>query len=244
MSPLLPNSYAPGRQLRAACAVIAIVISSTGSAQPLPGQIDQIGPRADEPAASRPTDVPVTGRGGALGPADLDSLDLAAASLEVERAAIDVSATSFVRRLLPRVTVSASFGIGEVIFRDPSTDAITVLPRDSYRLTFSLGLDQLLSSPDHGRAQVRLREAELEAARIRAQVSQRRHARQMHETATRQELALLADELVLVQQLVAYNDMLFAQGKTEFDVLARAKLQLLNLSRVIAQVSQRLLEPD
>ena len=148
------------------------------------------------------------------------------------------------RRLLPRVTVSASFGIGEVIFRDPSTDAITVLPRDSYRLTFSLGLDQLLSSPDHGRALVRLREAELEAARIRAQVSQRRHARQMHETATRQELALLADELVLVQQLVAYNDMLFAQGKTEFDVLARAKLQLLNLSRVIAQVSQRLLEPD
>ena len=244
MNPLLPNERAPGRQLRAACAAIAIVISSTGSAQPLPGQIDQIGPRADEPAASRPTDVPVTGRGGALSPADLDSLELAAASLEVELAAIDVSATSFVRRLLPRVTVSASFGIGEVIFRDPSTNAITVLPRDSYRLTFSLGLDQLLSSPDHGRALVRLREAELEAARIRAQVSQRRHARQMHVTATRQELALLADELVIVQQLVAYNEMLFAQGKTEFDVLARAKLQLLNLSRVIAQVSQRLLEPD
>jgi hypothetical protein len=66
----------------------------------------------------------------------------------------------------------------------------------------------------------------------------------MHEAATRQELALLADELVLMRQLVAYNEMLFAQGKTEFDVLVRAKLQLLNLSRVIAQVSQRLLEPD
>ena len=65
---------------------------------------------------------------------------------------------------------------------------------------------------------------------------QRQYTRQMDETATRQELALLADELGLVRQLVAYNEMLFAEGKTEFDVLARAKLQLLNLSRVIAQV--------
>jgi len=159
--------------------------------------------------------------------------------LDVERAGIDVSASSFIQRLIPRVTLSASFGVGEVVFRDPSTDALTVLPRDSYRLTLSLGLDQLLRAPDHDRALIRLRSAGLELARIRAQVSQRRYVRNMGETAAQRELSILTEELSLVEQLVAYNEMLFAEGKIEFDVLARAKLQLLNLSRAIARTAQR-----
>jgi len=222
----------------------ALLISTSSLSQTLPGHLDQTGPRATAPAASRPTDVPVSGRGGTLGPAALDSIELAAALLEVERAGIDVFATTVWQRLIPHASFSASLGMGEVIFRDPSTDAITVFPRDSYRLTFSLGLGELLISPDHDRALVRLRTAELDAARIRIQISQRQYIRQMDETATRQELALLADELGLMRQLVAYNEMLFAEGKTEFDVLARAKLQLLNLSRVIAQVSQRLIKTN
>ena len=233
-----------GRQLRAACILGAIVLRSTGPAQTLPGHLDPTGPGATAPAALRTTDVPVSGRGGALGPTAADSLELAAAHLEVERAGIDVYATALWQRLIPRITLSASLGIGEVIFRDPTTDAITLLPRDSYRLTFSLGLDQLLRSPEHDHALVRLRTAELDAARIQIQISERQYTRQRDESATRQELALLADELGLVRQLVIYNEMLFAEGKAEFDALARAKLQLLSLSRVIAQVSQRLGRDD
>jgi hypothetical protein len=220
----------------------ATVIGVTSPAQTLPGQPDKTGPGADAPAASRPTDVPVSGRGGGPGPAVLDSLELSAALLEVERAGIDAYATDLWQRLIPRVTLSASFGVGEVMFRDPSTDAVTILPRDSYRLTFSLGLDQLFSSADHDRALVRLRTAELDAVRTRMQIAQRRQTWRENESAVREELALLAEELGLVRQLVAYHEMLFAEGKTDFDVLARAKLQLLSLSRVIAQVSERLLK--
>lgn len=227
------------RRLPLLAILAALAVGSHCSAQPLPGRIDQTGHRATAPAASRPTDVPVTGREGGPGPTSLDSLEIATALLEVKRADIDVSATSVVQRLMPRVTLSASFGVGEVMFRDPSTDALTVLPRDSYRLTFSLGLDQLLRAPDHDRALVRLKAAEIDLARIRTQASQRQYIRETDETARRQELALLADELNLVRQLVAYNEILFAEGKIEFDTLARVKLQLLNLSRVIAQVTRR-----
>ena len=100
------------------------------------------------------------------------------------------------------------------------------------------------ASPEHDRALVRLRAAQLDAVRLHVQVGQRRHARQADEIATRRELTLLAEELGLVRQLVTYNEMLFANGKTEFDVLARAKLQLLNLSRAISELSRQLLTND
>ena len=232
------------RRLIFSALLAAPVVAPRASAQPLPGRIDTPGPWAPVPAASRPTDVPVTGREGGPGPEALDSLELAAALLEVERAEIDASATSLLQRLTPRVTLSASFGAGEVVFRDPDSDALTILPRDSYRITFSLGLDQLFRSPDHDRALARLKMARLDAARTRIQISQRASMRTTDENVTRQELALLSDELGLVRQLVAYNEMLFAEGKAEFDILARAKLHLLNLSRTIAQVSQRLVRPD
>ena len=67
------------------------------------------------------------------------------------------------------------------------------------------------------------------AVRLHVQFGQRRHAR--HEIATRRELTLLAEELGLVRQLVTYNEMLFANGKTEFDAPALARNSSFSTSR-------------
>jgi len=174
--------------------------------------------------------------------APLDSLDLAEALLEAERASIDASATSLIQRLIPRITLSASLGMGEVVLRDPSTDAL--LPRDSYRLTFSLGIDQLVRSHEHDRALVRLRSAEENLCRTRMQIAERERVRRTDEDAGLEVLALLVSELELVRQLVTYNEMLFAEGKIEFDTLVRTKLQLLGLQRAIARAAQRSVVTD
>jgi hypothetical protein len=237
---MLKRTPGPRRVMLSLLAALAVM--SESPAQPLPGHINPTGHKGLEPAASRPTDVPVTRREG--GPGPLDSLELARSLLEVERASADASATSLIQRLIPRITLSASFGLGEIVFRDPSTDALTLLPRDSYRLTFSLGIDQLVRSHEHDQALVRLRSAEQDFSRTRMQIAERGRVREADEDAGRQALVLLAAELELVRQLVTYDEMLFAEGKIEFDALVRAKLQLLNLQRAIARADRRSVPTD
>ncbi len=59
--------------------------------------------------------------------------------------------------------------------------------------------------------------------------------RQKLELAARaqRELTVLTAELHLLREIVRYNEVLFQQGKVPFDILARAKLQVLQTERQI-----------
>ncbi|HEX9006946.1 MAG TPA: hypothetical protein VF889_06605, partial [Bacteroidota bacterium] len=79
-----------------------------------------------------------------------DSLERALAVLALTRAEELVAATAFWRKLIPRIQVGASAGIREVVFHD-ITGAL-MLPKDSYRLSATLPLDELFDGSRHALA--------------------------------------------------------------------------------------------
>jgi len=166
----------------------------------------------------------------------LDSLDLALLQIEIARAEETMDATSFWRRIIPQIHFSASFGLHDMMFVDPTTYTPYILPRDAYRLTINLSLNEALSSPRHT-------QATLELERLRTELSQRTiqklHARKSLEeqlTALQDQAAMLEKEMSFIQELLHFNELRFQQGKIEFDALTRTKLELSAATRTILQI--------
>ena len=166
----------------------------------------------------------------------LDSLDLALLQIEIAQAEETVDATSFWRRIIPQIHFSASFGLHDMMFVDPTTYTPYILPRDAYRLTINLSLNEALSSPRHT-------QAILDLERLRTELAQRtiqkRHARKSLEeqlTALQVQAALLEKEMSFIQELLHFNELRFQQGKIEFDALTRTKLELSAATRTLLQI--------
>jgi len=166
----------------------------------------------------------------------LDSLDLALLQIEIARAEETVDATSFWSRIIPQIHFSASFGMHDMMFVDPTTYTPYILPRDAYRLTINLPLNEVLTSPRHT-------QAILDLQRLRTELSQRTiqklHARKSLEeqlTALQDQAAFLENEMSFIQELLHFNELRFQQGKIEFDALTRTKLELSSATRTLLQL--------
>ena len=166
----------------------------------------------------------------------LDSLDLALLQIEIARAEETVDATSFWSRIIPQIHFSASFGMHDMMFVDPTTYTPYILPRDAYRLTINLPLNEVLTSPRHT-------QAILDLQRLRTELSQRTiqklHARKSLEeqlTALQDQAAFLENEMSFIQELLHFNELRFQQGKIEFDALTRTKLELSAATRTLLQI--------
>ena len=175
-----------------------------------------------------------------------DSLELKMIELDIEAAEEEVNTTSFWWRILPQVRVSASFGMGNLLFLDFSSMTPFVVPKDDYRLTFSLSLNSILDFARHSQAVERWGKLRTEYQRRMLAIARNRESLQLQLNAVLEELQSLTTELSVLRELVRFNELRFEQGKIEYDVLARSKLEVIslqtNLNRLKVQKSQLLLK--
>jgi hypothetical protein len=154
-----------------------------------------------------------------------DSLALELARLEVRRGEESVARTTFLRRLIPRITFTASIGAQGVFFTEGESSLPLIFPKDAYRLTLSLSLSDLLSSREHEEALIDLERARIECAAIGTKQRESDEARHERARLLAIDISSAEAELRLTERLLAYQKLLFDRGEVKFDVLARAELQ-------------------
>ena len=170
----------------------------------------------------------------------IDSLDLKILEIRIQEARERVSQSSLVRRIIPRIHFTASFGVNEIFFIDPLTADPYVLPHDAFRLTLSLPVTEIFDFSRQNLACLEL--ARLELERRKAEIEQAHRGEALRGTLIRLEHGLeqLKQEELLKSRLVDYSELLFEQGKTDYDTLIRARLQLLSLKRSMLDLEQRI----
>ncbi len=131
---------------------------------------------------------------------------------ELRKAEATAGETTFWRRLLPRIQLSATLGTRDLLFSESGT---LVLPTDSYRMTISLSLSELLDGTPHDVALLNVEEARLKVGQAR----QKQLLDSLHGEANRLDLAdqikFLNQEEGRLAMIVDYYEMLFAQGKVD-----------------------------
>jgi outer membrane protein TolC len=168
-----------------------------------------------------------------------DSLDLSLLEIEIQKAEEQVSATSLLRRILPQIHLSASFGVHDLVFVDPATFVPYIIPKDAYRLTVSLSLNELLNSSRHAQASFELQKLKTEYVQRTLRQSQSRKTLEHQLLALQQELDKLDEEKTMIEQLLRFNELRFQQGKIEFDGLMRTKLELKSAEKGIQRLQSQ-----
>ena len=163
----------------------------------------------------------------------LDSLQHQLIRNRISSAEETLVQTSFWMRLIPEVHVSSSFGIRDIIFIDTATYGTYILPKDSYRLTLSLSLNEIFNSAKQTNAELELdrlktEEALFLAKQLRSRCIAEEQLRELH-----YEITSLESEKKLVRELLRFNELRFQQGKIEFDALTRTRLELLSVEEAI-----------
>lgn len=163
----------------------------------------------------------------------LDSLEIEMLWIEIEKAEETANTSSFWRRILPQIHLSASFGLHDILFVDPTSYTPYILPKDAYRMTISLPLNDVLISLSHT-------QATLELERLRAMLSLRsmqynrtRKMLKQQFAACQDDLGSLEQEADIIGSLLRFNQLRFDQGKIEYDALAKTKMELLAVERSI-----------
>jgi Outer membrane efflux protein len=222
--------------------LLCITAYSPAHARPLPDSTHHSDPTDLEPEGQSAPDTTGMSRGARVG-TQKDSIEREILQLDIARAELEVSSSDVWHRLVPRVSISASLGVRDLLFLDPSGPSPYVIPKDSYRLNVSLSISDVLDFPKHARAQVELDMAKARFRKFNADRAAALEAERRRHESARGELALFHEELALIQRLVRYNELLFENGKIEFDVLARSRLQLIgvrkNMLRLQATMSGR-----
>ena len=162
-----------------------------------------------------------------------DSLHLVLLDHTIALAQIEERQTSFWYRMIPDIRVSASLGVQQLAFIDPTTFTPYVLPRDAYRLTVSLSISGILNFREHSRAVIQLEQLQVQKA-IASRRAQQSSAKADNRAKRLQtELRVLHDEFSLVGELLKYTEILFEQGEIKFDELIRVRLQQSRVQRAI-----------
>ena len=166
----------------------------------------------------------------------LDSLDIRLLQIEIAKAEVRVTETSFWPRIIPQVHISASFGMHDIMFVEPTTFTPYILPRDAYRLTISLSLNDVFSSSRHTQALLELEQLRTEESRLTTKQLQSRKSLEQQLLALRDQADLLEKELSFIKELLRFDELRFQQGKIEFDALIRSKLELSAAIRSLLQI--------
>ncbi len=170
----------------------------------------------------------------------IDSLEMASHVVDLRMTEVEVSKTDLLHRLIPRVTFSASFGMHDLLFSE--VPVAFVIPKDSYRLTVSFSLDELMNTSRHESALLAREKQALEVITVALRQKSENNQRKSRAKALKEQLALLLEELKLHEKIVGFNQMLFEQGGVKFDVLARSKLQVIaakqRLGRVLLEIAE------
>ncbi len=159
----------------------------------------------------------------------IDSLQLQQIEIDIQKAEEQVSQTNFFHRLIPNMSISASYGIGNLLFIDPSSNATYVMPKDAYRLSLNLSLSELFFSSKHSDAILQLSRLQTEYQHMKYLQEANLMAQRLELQSIDEKLKLLETKTPVIQDLIRFNEMRFEQGKIEYDALVRTKLELLTL---------------
>jgi outer membrane protein TolC len=169
----------------------------------------------------------------------LDSLELHKLEIDIQKTEEQAAQTNFFHRLIPQISISASYGIGNLLFIDPSSSAAYIIPKDAYRLSLSLSLSELLFSSKHS-------EALLQLTRLTTEYQHMKYLQEATQIALRLELLDIGDklqslekQLSMIQDLIHFNELRFEQGKIEYDALIRTKLEMLSLQSNINDLKHK-----
>jgi len=164
-----------------------------------------------------------------------DSAEARIAVLAVAKADAEAAATSFLRRLVPSVTIGGTIGLHDLMF--PETGGVVVFPKDSYRITATLSLSGLLDGSKHALALIAREEAEARLALLIRKQESAREALRRKALQVRAELSALEEELLVWRSLAAYQEVLFTQGRVDFRAVARARVDGIRLRGAVARAS-------
>ncbi len=168
-----------------------------------------------------------------------DSLDIRLLQIEIAKAEARVNESSIWTRIIPQVHISASFGMHDIMFVDPTTFTTYILPRDAYRLSVSLSLNDLFSSTKHTQAILELEQLRAEESRLTIKQLQSHKSLEQQLIALQDQADLLDKELSFIKELLHFNELRFQQGKIEFDALIHSKLELNSAMRSIMHIHQQ-----
>ena len=169
----------------------------------------------------------------------IDNLQLQQIEIDIQKAEEQVSQTNFFHRLIPNMSISASYGIGNLLFIDPSSTATYVMPKDAYRLSLNLSLSELFFSSKHS-------DAVLQLSRLQTEYQHMKYLQEATQIALRLELQDIGEklkslekQLSMIEDLIHFNELRFEQGKIEYDALLRTKIELLSLQTNINNIKHQ-----
>ena len=159
----------------------------------------------------------------------IDSLEIHKLEIDIQKADEQATQTNIFHRLIPNISISASYGIGNLLFIDPSSYTTYVLPKDAYRLSFNLSISELFFSSKHS-------DAILQLSRLQTEYQHMKYLQEATQIALRLELQDIGEklkslekQLSMIEDLIHFNELRFEQGKIEYDALLRTKIELLSL---------------
>jgi len=133
--------------------------------------------------------------------------------------------------------VSAGWGTRELLFPDPGTGYL--LPKDSYRLTVSLPVDELLDFNKHSSACLELEKLALESAEARARLSFARSDLASELADVDSLIRIASEEQGIRESLFHFIERRFNQGKVAYEEFLRSKLDLLGARKALIPLGRR-----
>jgi outer membrane protein TolC len=169
----------------------------------------------------------------------IDSLEIHKLEIDIQKADEQATQTNIFHRLIPTISISASYGIGNLLFFDPSSYTTYVLPKDAYRLSFNLSISELFFSSKHS-------DAILQLSRLQTEYQHMKYLQEATQIALRLELQDIGEklkslekQLSMIEDLIHFNELRFEQGKIEYDALLRTKIELLSLQTNINNIKHQ-----
>jgi len=171
--------------------------------------------------------------------AEDDSLQLRLLGIESERFRLEAEHTNLWHRLIPAVHLSAGFGWKNLLILDPSTLTLSTLPRDAYRLTIGISLNEVLDGSKHSAAELELEKIDAMRDRLRERAERSRFELGVQFKSLDIERNAALQERAILEEILRFDGMRFGQGKIGYDALMQSRLRLVDLERRLKILSLR-----
>jgi len=180
--------------------------------------------------------IPAVGSSDGLFPdappsTDEDSLELRLLEIDAERFRLEAEHANLWHRLIPAVHLSAGFGWNNVLVTDPATLASSMLPKDAYRLTIGISLNEILDGSKHSAAELELKKIDAMRNRARARRERARFDLGIQQKRLDIEKDAALQEQAILGEILRFDDIRFGQGKIGYDAFMQSRLRLADLKK-------------
>ncbi|MBI5021784.1 MAG: hypothetical protein HZB59_10120 [Ignavibacteriales bacterium] len=169
----------------------------------------------------------------------VDSLDMKLLEIEISKADLQVRQTNFWHRIVPQIHVSASLGMKDIIFVNPTNFVPYILPKDAYRLSISISINEILDFDKHTNVELELEQLHTRYNRLKKQQSNERSILILQSIELDSLCAMAKDELKLKEDILKFKTLCFQQGKIEFDEFLKSQLDLLSVRKSLIGINKQ-----